>query len=46
MRTKLQAADLATAQGIETIVTNGKNPEILYKVVNGEPVGTKFVGLR
>ena len=46
MRTKLQAADLATAQGIDTIVTNGKNPEILYKVVNGELAGTLFKGHR
>ena len=46
MRTKLQAADLATAQGIDTIVTNGKNPEILYKVVSGEPAGTLFKGRR
>ena len=44
MRTKLQAADLATAQGIDTIVMNGKNPEILYKVISGEPVGTLFKG--
>ena len=46
MRTKLQAADLATAQGVETIVTNGKNPEILYRIVNGEDVGTRFTGAR
>lgn len=46
MRTKLQAADLATAQGIDTIVTNGKNPEVLYKVVAGESVGTLFKGHR
>ena len=46
MRTKLKAADLATAQGIDTIVTNGKNPEILYKVVAGEPAGTLFKGRR
>ncbi len=46
MRTKLQAADLATAQGIDTIVTNGKNPEVLYKIVNGESVGTLFKGHR
>ena len=46
MRTKLQAADLATAQGIDTIVTNGKNPESLYKVVSGEKVGTLFKGIR
>ena len=46
MRTKLKAADLATAQGIDTIVTNGKDPDILYKVVNGEPAGTLFKGRR
>ena len=46
MRTKLKAADLATAQGIDTIVTNGKDPEILYKVVSGESCGTLFKGRR
>ena len=46
MRTKLQAADLATAKGIDTIVTNGKNPEVLYKIVAGESVGTLFKGHR
>ena len=46
MRTKLKAADLATAQGIDTIVTNGKDPDILYKVVNGESAGTLFKGRR
>ncbi len=44
MRTKLQAADLATAQGIDTIVTNGKNPEVLYRIVEGKPAGTIFKG--
>ena len=46
MRTKLQAADLATAQGIDTIVTNGKNPEALYELMNGQKVGTLFKGRR
>ena len=44
MRTKLQAADLATAQGIDTIVINGKNPEALYDLVKGVEVGTLFEG--
>jgi glutamate 5-kinase len=44
MRTKLQAAELATSQGIETIIANGKHPEALYEVVNGRAVGTLFVG--
>lgn len=44
MRTKLQAADLAISQGIDTIVTNGKNPFVLYDIVKGKSVGTLFVG--
>ena len=42
MRTKLQAADLATAQGISVLVTNGKNPKALYDVIEGKKVGTLF----
>lgn len=44
MKTKLQAAALAAANGIDTIVTNGKNPENLYDIVHGKPVGTLFKG--
>lgn len=46
MRTKLQAADLACAQGIDTIVTNGKDPEALYDIMKGLKVGTLFAGKR
>ncbi len=44
MRTKLQAADLAVRQGIDTIITNGKNPNILYDIIAEKPAGTLFVG--
>lgn len=44
MRTKLEAAQLATAQGISTIVTNGQHPDALYGVVEGRKVGTLFKG--
>lgn len=44
MKTKLQAAKLATAQGIDAIITNGKTPENLYEIVNGGKAGTLFVG--
>ena len=44
MRTKLQAAQLATSQGIDTIVTNGKRPEALYDIVRGGKAGTLFTG--
>ena len=44
MRTKLAAARLATAQGIDTVVTNGKNPSALFDIVEGRRVGTLFYG--
>lgn len=42
MRTKLQAAELATAQGIDTVVTNGSRPEGLYDIIEGRKCGTLF----
>lgn len=44
MKTKLRAAALATAQGIDTVITNGKAPEDLYEIVKGNKAGTLFVG--
>ena len=44
MKTKLQAAQLATAQGIDTIILNGKQPCALYELIEGKSVGTLFVG--
>ena len=43
MRTKLQAADLATRQGIDVIVTNGRNVNALYDLIAGKKAGTLFV---
>lgn len=44
MKTKLQAAKLAAAQGIDTIITNGKHPSALYEIIKGGSVGTLFAG--
>lgn len=44
MKTKLQAADLATTQCIDTVIAHGKQPDVLYKIVENRPVGTLFVG--
>jgi glutamate 5-kinase len=44
MKTKLQAAALATMQGIDTVITNGKAPEALYEIVKGNETGTLFAG--
>ncbi len=46
MKTKLRAAQLATAQGIDTIITNGKSPEALYEIIKGNKAGTLFSGKR
>lgn len=44
MKTKIQAADLATASGADVIITNGKNPEAIYEIIAGKSVGTLFAG--
>ena len=44
MRTKLQAAELATRQGIDVTICNGKRPEALYDIVKGVQAGTLFAG--
>ncbi|MBR0397760.1 MAG: glutamate 5-kinase [Eubacterium sp.] len=43
MRTKLQAAELATSQGINTLVVNGSKLSALYSLMNGGKEGTLFV---
>ncbi len=45
MKTKLQAAKYATDQGIDTIITNGKNPSSLFEIINGKNIGTLFSGI-
>lgn len=42
MITKLNAAELVNSVGIDMIITNGKYPENLYKIIKAEPVGTLF----
>ena len=44
MFTKLKAAKIATSEGIDMIIANGDNPNILYDIAEGKPVGTKFFG--
>ncbi len=44
MTTKLQAAKIATEAGIDMVIANGADPQNLYRIVDGEAVGTRFVG--
>ena len=43
MATKITAAAAATAAGINTCVMRGDDPEYIYKLLNGEQIGTMFI---
>src|SRR5436309_12217439 len=42
MRSKVVAAEMATAAGIVTVICNGLQPETLRAALAGEPAGTRF----
>ena len=42
MATKLRAAQMVTADGVEMVIANGTHPELLYKIAEGEAAGTRF----
>ncbi len=44
MKTKLIAAEIATGAGCDMFIANGTDPEILYNIIEGKSVGTKFIG--
>lgn len=44
MRTKLKAAKMVTEKGIDMIIANGNDPKILYDIVDGNSIGTRFYG--
>lgn len=46
MSTKLSAAQIATAKGCDMIITNGARPEVLYDIVEGKNVGTRFLAAK
>ena len=46
MATKIHAASLCTNAGADMVIVNGANPEIIYDVIEGKAVGTKFTGKR
>lgn len=45
MATKLKAASMVNAEGIDMIIANGAKPELLYDIIDGKPVGTRFYGV-
>lgn len=42
MITKIQAAQLAQRSGVTAIIASGSEPDVLARIVAGEPVGTRF----
>ncbi len=43
MLTKLRAAERVTRAGIDMVIADGDRPEILYDIIEGAPVGTRFL---
>ncbi|MCD7748951.1 MAG: glutamate 5-kinase [Oscillospiraceae bacterium] len=46
MGTKLKAAKMTGDKGIDMIIANGQQPELLYDIMDGKDVGTRFIGKR
>lgn len=44
MATKLKAAQISMDAGVDMVIANGKDPVILYDIVDGKPIGTRFLG--
>ena len=42
MKTKLEAAKIATKSGIDCVIANGREKDILLRILKGEKVGTLF----
>lgn len=43
MATKVNAAKICTSHGIDMVIANGANPDILYDIMEGKPAGTHFI---
>ena len=42
MVTKIRAAEICTVAGCDMVITNGRNPNNLYDILDGKSVGTRF----
>lgn len=42
MITKIEAAEIATTSGIDMVIANGREPDILKRILQGETIGTYF----
>lgn len=43
MIAKVEAAKLATSSGVTVVIADGREPDVILKVINGEAIGTRFL---
>ena len=43
MATKIKAARMSNAAGTDMVIANGNSPAVLYDIVSGKDVGTRFL---
>jgi glutamate 5-kinase len=43
MITKIEAARLATASGVNVVIADGREPEVILRLASGESIGTHFL---
>ncbi len=46
MVTKIRAAEMCMAAGCDMVIANGSYPEKLYDIIQGDDVGSRFIGKR
>ena len=44
MKTKIHAAEITMSNGIDMVIANSNDPEILYDIAKGKSIGTRFYG--
>ena len=44
MITKINAAKIVTENGTDMVIANGENPNLLYDIIDGKDIGTRFLG--
>ena len=44
MVTKIRAARIAREAGIDMVIANGQSPDLVYDIIEGKAVGTRFIG--
>ena len=44
MHTKIHAAEICNGHGADMIIASGADPDLLYDIMDGKQVGTRFYG--